>query len=173
MDKDITKDIDTEQEQEPDPQYVQGYNEGYFLAKELPQFAGDMARHLPETERSNGFRGGVEQYSRDLSKYKQQTREKEFKDNNKDIGTNKNSREQTSKDYLQNKNDIGVDKTKTERTKAAFTQTKTDIGLTNKDKHTSWLNDKNENKKDMGLEKEKAPDRDRDKPKTEYEPKMD
>lgn len=172
MDKESAKDKDNEQDQESQL-YVKGFNEGYFLAKELPQFAGDMARHLPETERSNGFRGGMEQYNRDLSKDKQQTREKEFKDNNKDIGTNKNSREQTSKDYLQNKNDIGVDKTKAERTKAAFTQTKTDMGMTNKDKHTAWLNDKNENKKDMGLEKEKAPDRDRGKPKADYEPNMD
>ena len=162
MDKDITKDKDREQEQEPDPQYVQGFNEGYFLAKELPQFASDMAKHLPETDRSNGFREGVQQYSRDLSKDKQQTLQKEFKDNNKDVGSNKND-----------KQDIGVDKTKTEQTKAAFIQTKTDMGLTNKDKHTAWLNDKNENKKDMGLEKEKAPERDRDKPKTDYEPKMD
>lgn len=160
MDKDITK--DREQEQEPQPDYVQGFNEGYFLAKELPQFAGDMAKHLPETDRSNGFRQGVEQYNLDLSKDKQQTLQKEFKDNNKDVGINKNDKE-----------DLSVDKTKTEQTKAAFTQTKTDMGLTNKDKHTSWLNDKNENKKDMGLEKEKAPDRDRDKPKTDYEPKMD
>lgn len=160
MDKDITK--DREQEQEPQPDYVQGFNEGYFLAKELPQFAGDMAKHLPETDRSNGFRQGVEQYNLDLSKDKQQTLQKEFKDNNKDVGINKNDKE-----------DLSVDKTKTEQTKAAFTQTKTDMGLTNKDKHTSWLNDKNENKKDMGLEKEKAPDRDRDKPKADYEPKMD
>ena len=160
MDKDITK--DREQEQEPQPDYVQGFNEGYFLAKELPQFAGDMAKHLPETDRSNGFRQGVEQYNLDLSKDKQQTLQKEFKDNNKDGGINKNDKE-----------DLSVDKTKTEQTKAAFTQTKTDMGLTNKDKHTSWLNDKNENKKDMGLEKEKAPDRDRDKPKADYEPKMD
>jgi len=173
MDKELTKNKDNEQEQEPDPQYVQGYNEGYFLAKELPQFAGDMAKHLPETDRSNGFREGVQQYSRDLSKDKQQTLQKDFKDNNKDVGTNKNSKEHIPKEYIQNQQDIGVDKTKIEQTKAAFIQTKTDMGLTNKDRHTSWLNDKNENKRDMGLEKEKAPERDRDKPKADYEPKMD
>lgn len=162
MDKDTIKDKDNEQEQEPPPAYAQGFNEGYFLAKELPQFAGDMAKHLPATDRSNGFRAGVQQYNRDLSKDKQQTLQKDFKDNNKDVGTNKN-----------HKQDLSVDRTKTEQTKAAFTQTKTDMGLTNKDKHTAWLNDKNENKKDMGLEKEKAPNRDRDKPKADYEPKME
>lgn len=134
------------EEIEPHPDYVEGYNQGYFLAREIPQFATDMANYMPGTERGMGFGKGVEQYSRDLSKEKSRSLEKDFRDSRNDIGLNKNSPDNLSKDYTENIRDMGL-------------ESKTHLD--------AWLVDKDDNMQDMGIDREPEMDHD------DHEPELD
>lgn len=131
---------------EPHPDFVQGFNEGYFIAQEMPQFASDMARHMPQSQRGNGFGRGVQEYGREQSRQRQRDTKAAFKQNKGDIGVDKNSRENLTRDFKDNKNDMG---------------------MSSKDKYTDWLNDKDVNKQDMGI------DKDYDKSISDKEPDMD
>lgn len=135
-----------QQEQELSRDFVQGFNEGYFIAAELPHLATDMSRYMPESERGAGFGKGVEQYTKDMHQEKVQQLEKDFKANTRDLGLDKNSPENLKKDFTANKESMGVK---------------------SKDRLTEWLNDKDENKSDMGL------DRDRERLHDDREPDLD
>lgn len=135
-----------EQEYEPHPDYVQGFNEGYFLANEMPQFASDMGKYMPDSERGNGFNQGVEHYTQELTRERQEYYKEAFKDNKGDVGADKNSRDNLEKN---------------------FKETKADMGINKGDRVTGWLTEKDENKSDMGIE------RDYDREKDGKEPELD
>lgn len=48
--------------QMPDPDYLQGFNEGYLITKHLPELSGKLPASLPESERSKGFVDGKQQF---------------------------------------------------------------------------------------------------------------
>jgi hypothetical protein len=133
-------------ENEPHPDYVQGFNEGYFLANEMPQFASDIGKYMPDSERGHGFNKGVEQYTQELTRERQEYYKEAFKDNKGDIGVDNNSRDNLNK---------------------GFKEMKADMGINKGDRVTGWLTEKDENKSDMGL------DRDYDIQKDDKEPELD
>jgi len=54
----------TEQDEiTPSPEYVQGFNEGYFMAQFSPNFTNDSVSNLPPSDRSKGFTKGMMQYA--------------------------------------------------------------------------------------------------------------
>ncbi|MFN8343995.1 MAG: hypothetical protein U0X91_03270 [Spirosomataceae bacterium] len=52
------------------PEYRKRFNEGYALAKYLPEVAEILAQSLKENERGNGFRDGHRQFLNEQSKDK-------------------------------------------------------------------------------------------------------
>ena len=50
--------------QEPDADYLKGFNEGYLLQEQMPRFAETVARSLENisSDRANGFKAGSKQY---------------------------------------------------------------------------------------------------------------
>lgn len=46
---------------DPSPEYVKGFNEGYTMAKYMPNVAGQIVSSLGNDERSVGFKNGKEQ----------------------------------------------------------------------------------------------------------------
>jgi len=61
-----------EQETIP-PEYLKGFNEGYTLAQHMPDMVDSISKSLPDSERSNGFKAGQEQYRQELVKEKRPT----------------------------------------------------------------------------------------------------
>lgn len=51
-----------QEEQTPSQEYIKAYNQGYMIQKHLPDLADNISRSLPNTERSEGFKDGQEQY---------------------------------------------------------------------------------------------------------------
>lgn len=54
----------------PSPEYLKGFNEGYQLAKELPDMADKFSSIKSESERTKGFQDGQKQFV--LEKAKEQ-----------------------------------------------------------------------------------------------------
>lgn len=58
-----------EQEKEndltPDPAFVQGMNEGYILAKYMPEVADGLYKIVSDSERIQGFKAGREEFMRE------------------------------------------------------------------------------------------------------------
>jgi hypothetical protein len=46
----------------PHPDYMKGFNEGYILAKYMPELSQQLAPSLSGSQRSSGFIAGREQY---------------------------------------------------------------------------------------------------------------
>ena len=53
---------------DPTPDYTQGYNEGYLLAHELPDVAEALSKALGDSERAKGFQNGYEQFTLEKEK---------------------------------------------------------------------------------------------------------
>ena len=51
-----------EQFDTPDPEFMKGFNEGYTIAKQLPDLSKQLGEINSETLRSQGFQLGREQY---------------------------------------------------------------------------------------------------------------
>ena len=84
------------QEYEPSSTYTKGFNEGYTLAKYMPDVAENLSDILGDSERAKGFQLGREEYLMEIDKNK--TRDAElYPDWLRD-------------DYNVNFNDIGKDK---------------------------------------------------------------
>lgn len=49
-------------EQTPHPDYIKGFNEGYTLAKHMPDLSEKLPQSLGDTERGHGFKAGRDQY---------------------------------------------------------------------------------------------------------------
>lgn len=47
----------------PHPDYLKGFNEGYLLAKHLPEVVEKVSPGLPSSLRSDGFNAGREQFA--------------------------------------------------------------------------------------------------------------
>lgn len=52
-----------EQEITPSPAFVKGFNEGYIMAKHMPEAAADISKALGDSERGHGFKGGLQEYA--------------------------------------------------------------------------------------------------------------
>lgn len=126
------------QEQEPPKDFVKGFNEGYLIARELPQFANDMAKFMPDSERGVGFKDGIDQYAKDIQKEKILQHGKDFKASKDDMGIDKNSRTNQDKDFAVSKEDMGIN---------------------SKDRFTDWLKDKDDNKTEMGIDRDQERDK--------------
>jgi hypothetical protein len=48
-----------------DTEFIKGFNEGYLIAKHLPDLADSLAQVKNETPRIEGFRAGHEQFVRE------------------------------------------------------------------------------------------------------------
>lgn len=46
----------------PSPEYIKGFNEGYLLAKHSPDLVEKLPKDLGVSDRSKGFAAGREQY---------------------------------------------------------------------------------------------------------------
>lgn len=55
-------------ELDPSPEYVKGFNEGYTLAKYLPNLAGKIVDALGNDDRSAGFKKGKEQVDYEIER---------------------------------------------------------------------------------------------------------
>lgn len=64
------------QEQEPSTNYVKGFNEGYTIAKYLPDVADKLSDILGNSERAKGFQLGRTQYLLEAGKEKVKEPEK-------------------------------------------------------------------------------------------------
>jgi hypothetical protein len=53
--------MEQELEQEPKPEYLKGFNEGYTIAKHMPDVAEKLSKALGESERAKGFQQGRDQ----------------------------------------------------------------------------------------------------------------
>ncbi|HYF32511.1 MAG TPA: hypothetical protein VD993_15410 [Chitinophagaceae bacterium] len=49
-------------EQSPSPEYIAAFNQGYIMQKHLPDLADKLSKSLPDTELSQGFKDGQQQY---------------------------------------------------------------------------------------------------------------
>ena len=54
-----------EEYETPDPDFVKGFNEGYTLAKHLPDLAEQLGKATGETQRGSGFQAGRQQAALD------------------------------------------------------------------------------------------------------------
>lgn len=45
----------------PHPDYIKSFNDGYLIAKELPELSKELVKSLSDTEQSKGFEAGVRQ----------------------------------------------------------------------------------------------------------------
>jgi hypothetical protein len=45
----------------PPPNYTKGFNDGYLIAKHLPEPSKDLVKSLSDTEQSKGFQAGIRQ----------------------------------------------------------------------------------------------------------------
>lgn len=61
MDKEFEQD-------EPSPEFVRKFNDGYTLTKYMPDIASQIADAVKETESGQGFINGREQYLKELAK---------------------------------------------------------------------------------------------------------
>jgi hypothetical protein len=58
-----------EPKETPDPAYLKGFNEGYTIAKHMPDLSGKLAQAVKgEDERSQGFLAGQQLFSREQLK---------------------------------------------------------------------------------------------------------
>ncbi|MGN8037832.1 hypothetical protein ACTJJ0_22260 [Chitinophaga sp. 22321] len=53
---------------EPHPDYIKGFNEGYTLAKHMPDLSEKLPTSLGSSERGQGFKAGRDQYILELEK---------------------------------------------------------------------------------------------------------
>gem|GEM_PF-571464 len=60
----------------PHPKYLKGFNEGYTMAKYMPDIAKEIAEVAKDTERGNGFKEGNAQYILDKEQEKEIKNEK-------------------------------------------------------------------------------------------------
>lgn len=72
-----------EQEQDPSPEYIKGFNQMYKLKKEMPEVAQEILSAKADGERINGMHAGAKQYEleriREVSQNnRQQSREREI-----------------------------------------------------------------------------------------------
>lgn len=51
-----------EEQDTPHPDYVTGFNEGYTIARDLPELAEQLGKAVGTTERGQGFQSGREQW---------------------------------------------------------------------------------------------------------------
>ncbi|TFF37940.1 hypothetical protein [Mucilaginibacter psychrotolerans] len=72
-----------EEEQDPSPEYIKGFNQMYKLKREMPEVAQQMLSAKAEGERFKGMAAGARQYEleriREVSqKGREQSREREI-----------------------------------------------------------------------------------------------
>lgn len=51
-----------EESEKPHPDYQKGFNEGYTIAKHMPEFAEQLAKATAENLRGSGFQEGRKQF---------------------------------------------------------------------------------------------------------------
>lgn len=61
----------------PHPNYLKGFNEGYTMAKYMPDLAKELSEAMKDTERGTGFKEGNAQYILDKEQEKEQRQEKD------------------------------------------------------------------------------------------------
>lgn len=137
-----------EKEQEvddPHPDFIKGFNEGYILAQHAPEIGGIFGAYAGETERGKGFASGKGQYVYEKVKEREPSLLRDASDNKDEI--NKDAREDRDsllKGFNENRPDMGVGKEKS--------------------RIPNLLRDVDESKSDMDL------DRQPEKGKDDYEP---
>ncbi|PSR55791.1 hypothetical protein AHMF7605_20955 [Adhaeribacter arboris] len=57
-----------EEAHKPEPDYQKGFNEGYTIAKHLPELAEQLAKATAENLRGNGFQEGRNQFLSEKAK---------------------------------------------------------------------------------------------------------
>jgi len=62
--------METQKEFEPSTTYVKGFNEGYAIAKYLPEAADTLSEILGNSERAIGFQQGRNEYIAEIEKTK-------------------------------------------------------------------------------------------------------
>lgn len=45
----------------PHPDFIKGFNDGYLMAKHLPDLSKELSKSLSDTEQSKGFQSGIRQ----------------------------------------------------------------------------------------------------------------
>lgn len=66
----------TNVDQSPHPNYLKGFNEGYTMAKYMPDVAKEISEAMKDTERGNGFKEGNAQYILDKEQERELKNEK-------------------------------------------------------------------------------------------------
>lgn len=127
---------DEKEPEDPSPEYVKGFNEGYILSYYAPEIGGVFGAYAPETERGKGFRAGKESFAPQPKKEPYPNYLKDASDNKKDMKLEKS----------------------TERKMAEFREAKDEQGL-RRDRYPDWLRETDENTKDMGVERGQERDR--------------
>lgn len=56
------------EEETPSPEYVKGFNEGYTIAKELPDLADKISAVKGDGPRLQGFQDGRKQFALDMAR---------------------------------------------------------------------------------------------------------
>ncbi len=57
-----------EEAENVDPKYVEGFNQGYYLAKHTPELAGKLSSLTGNNPRLEGMKAGIEQHELEKSK---------------------------------------------------------------------------------------------------------
>lgn len=57
-----------EEAENVDPKYVEGFNQGYYLAKHTPELADKLSSLTGNNPRLEGMKNGIEQYALEHSK---------------------------------------------------------------------------------------------------------
>lgn len=70
-------------------EYVEGFNQGYLIAKHLPELAGTLATVESQSSRMEGFRDGRKEYVLETLRSKTAEWQKADLSNNKDITPSK------------------------------------------------------------------------------------
>lgn len=61
----MEQDREQEIEQTPDPAFIQGMNEGYLMAKYMPEVADGLYKIVSDSERMQGFKAGREEFMKE------------------------------------------------------------------------------------------------------------
>ncbi len=69
----------------PDPAFIQGMNEGYYLAKYMPEVADGLYKIVSDSERIQGFKAGREEFMKEKLAERMKSWESREKKMDKDI----------------------------------------------------------------------------------------
>jgi len=52
----------------PHPDFIKGFNDGYLIAQHNPELSKELVKSLSDTEQSKGFEAGIHQHFREKLK---------------------------------------------------------------------------------------------------------